>query len=134
MWHNAAKIAPNDHMGSTMKCFGELMPTIDELHAADQEHAAAIAALQARVTGHDTMLAAINAHMSKQDEQIGQIRETLGGLATKGDILDLTNKISGFNEQQLRQAHNSIPAKFAAAFSGGMFILALLAFAVAHFK
>ncbi len=110
------------------------MPNIDELHAADQQHSAAIAALEARVTGHDTMLSAINAHMGRQDEAIGQIRETLGGLATKGDILDLSNKISGFNQQQLMQAHNSIPAKFAAAFSGGMFILALLAFAVSHFK
>jgi hypothetical protein len=117
-----------------MKCYGELMPTIDDLHAADQQHAAAIAALEARVAGHDTMLEQHSAHMLRLDDAIGSIRETLGGLATKGDILDLSNKISGFNNQQLLQAHNSIPAKFAAAFSGGMFILALLAFAISHFK
>ena len=117
-----------------MKCYGELMPTIDELHAADLQHAAAIAALEARATGHDHMHEVTRQHLSKLDDAVATIRETLGGLATKGDILNLSNQISGYNQQQLSQAHNSIPAKFAAAFSGGMFILALVAFAISHFK
>lgn len=110
------------------------MPTIDELHAADKRHAAALAALEARVSGHDTMLSEIRAHMSKQDEAIGQIRETLGGLATKGDILNLSQQITAFNQQQLIAAQHSLSPKMAAWAGVGTLILAALGFAASHFK
>jgi predicted nucleic acid-binding Zn-ribbon protein len=116
-----------------MLAYGELMPTNDELHAADLEQARAIAALEARATGHDNMLAQHTLHLHRHDEQIAAIRETLGGLATKGDILDLRRDISTFNEQQMRDAHNSIPAKFGMICAGGMFLLTALAFGLAHF-
>lgn len=117
-----------------MKAYGEFMPTLDDLHEADKQHASALAALEARVTGHDVMLQAINTHLSKQGEEIGRIRETLGGLATKADILNLGQQIAGFNQQQLMAAHNSIPSKIAAYAGVGMFLLTLAAFAISHFK
>jgi hypothetical protein len=90
------------------------MPSLDELHNADLEHAAKIAAIMARVDGHDTMLAQHQAHLLKLDETIATVRESIGGLATKNDILDLQRIIGGAHERQLSDAHNSIPLKFAA--------------------
>lgn len=110
------------------------MPTIDELHAADKKQAAAIAALEAKVKGHDVMLADIVVHMRKTDEAIGSIRQTLGGLATKADILNLSTQIAQFNQQQLIASQQTVPAKFAAACAGIMALITALGFALQHFK
>lgn len=110
------------------------MPTNDELDAADQLHARAIAALEGRIAAHDDMLERHDAHLQKLDETVGNIRQILGGLATKGDILALSNKISDFNEKQLIQAQESIPGKWAAYGAMGLFLLSVLQFAVDHFK
>ena len=108
------------------------MPTIDELHAADKAHAEAIAAMEARLDGHDTMLAQHQAHLFKLDETIASVRESMGRVATKDDIMGLRTEISNQHTRQLIAANESIPGKFAAWTGIGMFLLALAGFAAQY--
>lgn len=80
------------------------------------------------------MLARHEAHLSKMDETIAVIRENMGRVATKDDISDLRRDITQNYSQQLAAAQSSIPAKFAAAFGGIVALIAVLSFAVQHFK
>lgn len=110
------------------------MPTIDELHAADKEHAEAIAAIKARLTGHETMLARHDSHLIKLDETTAVIRESMARTATKDDIAALRSDVTQNYVAQLKSAHDSIPKNFAMAISVGGFILAVAAFALQHWK
>lgn len=109
------------------------MPTIDELDAADKAHSEAIAAMQERLKGHGTMLAQHQAHLFKLDETIATVRESMGRVATKDDILFLRRDISEAHTKQLIAANEAIPAKFAAWTGVGMLILAVLGFALTYF-
>lgn len=108
------------------------MPTLDDLHAADFEHAAAIAAINARLDGHSTMLARHDAHLIKLDETIASMREAMGKVATKDDILDLRRDISNTFATQMTNAHNSVPTKIAVMFTAISGLIAILSFALKY--
>lgn len=108
------------------------MPTLDDLHAADIEHMAAIAAIHARLDGHSTMLARHDAHLMKLDETIASMREAMGRVATKDDIVDLRKDINGMFVTQMNNAHNSMPTRVAVMISGFMAVLAALSFALKY--
>lgn len=106
------------------------MLTTDELHAADKEHAVAIAELRMRIDGHDEALERHERHMVKLDETVTVLRETIGRVATKEDISDLRKDIGEKFDKQLSDAHNSVPIKLTLITSGAMFLLALIGLVV----
>jgi hypothetical protein len=128
-----AILARNDHM-KVAKCTGKVMPNLDDLHAADRQHAAAIAAMEERLNGHDIMLEQHHAHLFKLDETIASVRESMGRVATKDDILALRSDISNQHTRQLIAANESIPSKFAAWTGVAMLIIAILGFAATYLR
>ena len=80
------------------------------------------------------MIARHEDHLAKMDETIAVLRETIGRVATKDDILDLRKDIGNTFNQQLTAAHNSVPAKIALIFSGGMFLISLITLVTALAK
>ena len=86
----------------------------------------AIAELRARVDGHDEALARHERHLAKLDETIVTLREGFMTVATKNDISDLRKDINEQVQRNMRDAHNSIPARFAAVCGAGMFLIALV--------
>jgi predicted nucleic acid-binding Zn-ribbon protein len=105
---------------------------MEHIEAAIRENAEAIAEVRARVDGHDDDIARQERHISKLDEQIVILRETVGRVATKDDIADLRKDVSDRFDKRAEDAHNSIPTKLAAWFGGTMVILTLLEFALGH--
>lgn len=99
------------------------MPTIDELHAKDQEHAEAIAELRARVNGTEADIARHDIMIDKLNETVGVLREAVARVATKDDILKLSENIDTKFTEQLRDAHNSIPAKIGVLLTGGSVLI-----------
>lgn len=102
------------------------MPTTDELHAADQKHAEAIAALEARMDGNEKRLTGTERAIEKLNESVAMLREAVAKVATKDDIIKLAEKIDEKFDRQLRDARNSIPGKVAAVTGGAMFLLTLV--------
>lgn len=66
------------------------MPTNEQFHEADQEHAVAIADLQRRVSEHDETLARHDQHIKRLDDFMVELRESL---ATKDDIQALRSDL-----------------------------------------
>lgn len=110
------------------------MPTIEELHEADLKHAAAIAAMEQRLTGHDAMIARHEANFLELRESIASIRVDMARVATKDDISELRKDITTHYATQLAAAQSSIPQKVGAWVGMGMFLLTLIGFALSHFK
>lgn len=102
------------------------MPSTDDLHAADQKHAVAIAELRARIDGHDEAIERHERHIAKLDETVTVLREAYGKVATTADINGLRDDIANKFDSQLRDAQRSIPEKVAVVFSGGMFLIAII--------
>lgn len=86
----------------------------------------AIAELRARIGNHDDILERHERHLAKLDETVIMLREGLATVAKKDDIADLRRDISDRFDKRMTDAHNSIPAKFAAVCAAGMFILAAI--------
>jgi predicted nucleic acid-binding Zn-ribbon protein len=105
---------------------------MDHIQAAIRENAEAIAEVRARVDAHDEDIARHERHISKLDDAIGILRETMGRVATKEDIGDLRRDVSDRFDQRARDAHNSIPTKLAAWFGGLMALIAFVDFALGH--
>jgi cob(I)alamin adenosyltransferase len=105
------------------------MPTLDDLQEADRKHEAAIAAVEARLNGHDTMLKEHQAHLFRLDETMAAVRESMGKVATKDDIMGLRTEIMTQHTKQLQAANDAIPARVGAWVGIGGLILAMLGFA-----
>lgn len=97
------------------------MQTIDQNTA---ENFMQIAQLRARIDGHDEDIARHERHLTKLDDAVATLREGLARVATKDDIIDLRTDISQTYAEQMRDAHNSIPVKFTAWVTAGMFVIA----------
>lgn len=100
------------------------MPTLEELQAADMEHAQAIAALKARIDGHDGDIARHDSMILKLNETVAVLREAVAKVATKDDILKLSQNIDDKFSTQLRDAHNSIPARLGVILTAGSVLVA----------
>lgn len=85
----------------------------------------AIAQLQERVRAHDEDIARHDQHLAKLDETVSELRSAIAAVATKDDILRLSQNIDTKFNTQLRDAHNSIPAKIGLWITGGSVIVAL---------
>ena len=99
------------------------MTTMDELQAADRKHEAAIAELRARLNSHDEDLARHESMIEKLNEAVTLIRETCAKVATKDDVMKLSQNIDEKFNRQLSDAHNSIPAKVGLWITGGSVLL-----------
>lgn len=88
---------------------------------------AQIAEIKVRVDGHDEDIARIDDTVKRHDELISGLREALGRVATKDDILGMERTISQTHAKQMSDALNSVPGKIAAIFTGGGFLVALVA-------
>lgn len=106
------------------------MPTNDELHKADQQHAVAIAELKARMDGHADDIARHDRHLVKLDEAVTALREGFGKVSTKDDILELRVDIAEKFDKRLTDAHNSIPTKVATIFAAGTFLIMVITLVV----
>jgi predicted nucleic acid-binding Zn-ribbon protein len=93
-------------------------------------HATAIAELKARVEGHAEAIDRHDTSINKLNDAVSTLREMLGGVATKNDIMDLRKDIAEKFDQRLRDAYKSIPEKVAVIFGAGMFLLALITLVV----
>lgn len=65
---------------------GEIMPTNEELHAADKKHEAAIEELRAGLKEQRELISRHDQHIKRLDDFMDELRETL---ATKDDIAGL---------------------------------------------
>lgn len=110
------------------------MPTIEELHDADKQHAAAIAELRGKIDTNTQAIARHQEHLLRLDEVTMAMRESIARVATKDDVNELRNDINKQFVTQLTAAHNSIPSKFAAIFAGGMFVIAVVTLFVSLVK
>lgn len=99
------------------------MTTMDELQAADRQHAEAIAELRARLNSHDEDIARHENMINKLNETVAVIREAVAKVATKDDVLALSRNIDDKFNKQLADAHNSIPAKIGLWITGGSVLL-----------
>lgn len=90
----------------------------------------AISEIKARLTSHDDTLERHERHLAKLDETVVMLREGLMTVAKKDDISDLRRDINDKFDKRLTDAHNSIPAKFAAVCAAGMFLIAALTLAL----
>lgn len=86
-----------------------------------------IAEIKGRLDGHDGDIARLDDAVKRHDELISGLREAIGRVATKDDILDLRKDISQTHAKQMSDAQASIPGKFAALFGGGSMLIALAA-------
>lgn len=86
----------------------------------------AISELKARLSSHDDTLERHERHLAKLDETVIMLREGLMTVAKKDDIADLRKDINEQVQRNMRDAHNSIPARFAAVCGAGMFLIALV--------
>lgn len=99
---------------------------LEHMNAIQQEHAVALAALREQTRGHEEEHARHRAHFAKLDEQVAILRETMASVATKDDIMALRKDVASQFNQNLRDAHNSVPAKMTMLFGGAMFLIALV--------
>jgi hypothetical protein len=91
---------------------------------------AAIAELRERVEGHAEAIEKLDSRVTRHDEIIANLREAVAKVATKDDILKLSQNIDDKYSSQLRDAHNSIPAKFGLILTGGSVLIALITLVV----
>jgi hypothetical protein len=102
------------------------MTTMDELQAADRHHAEAIAELRARLNGHDEDIARHELMIGKLNETVTVMREAIAKVATKDDVMRLSDNIDEKFNKQLSDAHNSIPAKIGILLSAGSVLVMVI--------
>lgn len=83
---------------------------------------AAIAELRARADATDDAIEKLDERVTRHDEIIAGLREAVAKVATKEDVSALRDDINKSHAQQMSDAINAIPGKWAAVFAG---ILAL---------
>jgi uncharacterized coiled-coil protein SlyX len=106
------------------------MPSLDE---QVQEHAQAITRLEGRMEGAELRITQHDTAIGKLNEAVTVIREAIAKVATKDDIIELSRTISQQHTQELRDAHNSVPARIMMIVSLVTLALGLAGFALAHF-
>lgn len=90
----------------------------------------AIVELRERVRAHDEDIARHDQHLAKLDETVAELRTAIATVATKDDILRLSQNIDGKFNGLLKDAQRSIPERVALLFAGGMFLIALVGLVV----
>jgi hypothetical protein len=83
--------------------------------------------IKERLDGHDDDIARHDEAIRRHDELIAGLREAVATVATKDDVHALSSAISETHAKQMADALNSVPGKIALFFTGGGFIVALVA-------
>jgi phage shock protein A len=96
------------------------------------QHMTAIVELRERVRAHDEDIARHDQHLAKLDETVSELRAAIATVATKDDIMKLSRNIDDKFSAQLRDAHNSIPAKIGLWLTGGSVLVAVIAMFMRH--
>ncbi|MFM0263336.1 hypothetical protein [Paraburkholderia sediminicola] len=92
----------------------------------------AITQLQERVRAHDEDIARHDQRLAKLDETVVELRMAIATVATKDDILGLSRNIDEKFNQQLKDAHNSIPTKVGLWLTAGSVLVAIIALFIRH--
>lgn len=87
----------------------------------------AIAELRVRADATDDAIERLDVRVTRHDEIISSLRETVAKVATKDDITELRKDISDTYASQLRDAHNSIPTKIGLLIAGAGLIVPVIA-------
>lgn len=91
-----------------------------------------IAELKTRIDGHDDAIAKLDERVTRHDEIISGLREAVAKVATKDDVAALRDDINKTFYQQLKDAHNSIPAKIGLLIAAAGVLVPIVALFVAH--
>lgn len=93
---------------------------------------AAIAELRARQDATDDAIEKLDSRVTRHDEIIASLREAVAKVATKDDISELRKDINESYATQMRDAHNSIPAKIGLLIAAAGVIVPVIALFVAR--
>jgi hypothetical protein len=96
------------------------------------QHMTAIVELRERVRAHDEDIARHDQHLAKLDETVVELRMAIATVATKDDIIGLSRNIDEKFNQQLKDAHNSIPTKVGLWLTAGSVLVAIIALFIRH--
>ena len=91
-----------------------------------------IAELRARADATDDAIEKLDARVTRHDEIIASLREAVAKVATKDDIADLRKDINETYATQMRDAHNSIPAKIGLLIAAAGVLVPIAALFIAH--
>lgn len=91
-----------------------------------------IAELRARQNATDEAIEKLDARVTRHDEIIGSLREAVAKVATKDDIAELRKDINDTYATQMRDAHNSIPAKIGLLIAAAGVIVPIIALFVSR--
>ena len=92
----------------------------------------AIAELRARQDAADDAIEKLDARVTRHDEIIASLREAVAKVATKDDIADLRKDINESYATQMRDAHNSIPAKIGLLIAAAGVLVPIIALFISH--
>lgn len=92
----------------------------------------AIAELRARQDAADDAIEKLDSRVTRIDEIIASLREAVAKVATKDDISELRKDINESYTTQMRDAHNSIPAKIGLLIAAAGVIVPIIALFVAR--
>ncbi|AOI76049.1 hypothetical protein WS54_07045 [Burkholderia sp. NRF60-BP8] len=93
---------------------------------------AAIAELRARQDATEDAIEKLDSRVTRHDEIIASLREAVAKVATKDDISELRKDINDTYATQMRDAHNSIPAKIGLLIAAAGVIVPIIAMLVAR--
>ncbi|HJQ13092.1 MAG TPA: hypothetical protein VJ840_18815 [Gemmatimonadaceae bacterium] len=110
------------------------MATNEELTAAVQDHSEKIAALEARMDSSEARQSRIEDVQERMGEAIVMLREAVAKVATKDDILKLSQQVDQRFGEQLTQAHNQMPAKLSVGLTVFMALIAFASLLLSHVK
>lgn len=91
-----------------------------------------IAELRARQDATDDAIEKLDARVTRHDEIIGSLREAVAKVATKDDIAELRKDINDTYATQMRDAHNSIPAKIGLLIAAAGVVVPIIALFISH--
>lgn len=98
--------------------------------ASLSENAASLAEQKMRLNGVDATISRHEKRLDKLDEAISTLKEISAKSATKDDITDLHKDFIELFQDRLSEAHKAMPGKLAAAYGGGMFVIAIVGLVV----
>lgn len=93
---------------------------------------AAIAELRARQDATDDAIEKLDSRVTRHDETLASLREAVAKVATKDDISELRKDIHESYATQMRDAHNSIPAKIGLLIAVAGVIVPIIAMFYSH--
>ncbi|PYE21326.1 hypothetical protein C7410_115169 [Paraburkholderia silvatlantica] len=92
----------------------------------------AIAELKVRQDAASEAIEKLDQRVTRHDEIISELRTAIAQVATKEDVAALRSDINTAFYQQLKDAHNSIPAKIGLLIAAAGVVVPIVAMVIAH--